>query len=381
MYCVLYWLQILDNSGSLGNSLSTQELFHLLQTPPQQPLVDSYGLPLMQQPQLQQHFHQQAALFPPATFLKQEEPVQDNLVVFKTDFNPDYQTFNYEEQYRGPSQQQDKYRNAYDEQEGSENAPSVTVVRKSPESTITSFQEQFENQNPYESKSNSVTEEDAYYDNTETNPDNENNQGDYEENNNNNASQNEDGSPTSYVSNGPLVTSYYTTLPNREAAETLATLAAAGNINSNLVNHIRTVEDQSSAPIRGDAPVEEDYAEDEEQVGHVGLEEETEEQAPQINKPLSTFQRPKEAEEQATVRLNGGDKQRHSGIHALKPEEEVQEEEEYMDYGSELDQQGYKHDQGAAGNTDVEKKPHEQDTTPINTNLQFGARIRPKRNK
>jgi hypothetical protein len=361
-------LQILENG--VGNSLSTQELFHLLQTPPQQPLVDSYGLPLMQQPQLQQHFHQQAALFPPATFLKQEEPA---LL-----FNPDYQTFNYEEQYQGPSQQQDKYRNAYDEQEGSENAPSVTVVRKAPESTITSFQQQFENQNPYESKSNSVTEEDAYYDNTETNPDNENSQGDYDESNNNNASQNEDGSPTPYVSNGALVTPYYTTLPNREAAETLATLAAAGNVNSNLVNHIRNVEDQSSAPIRGDAPVEEDYAEDEEQVGQ----EEGEEQAPQINKPLSTYQRPKETAGQEAVGLSGADKQRHSGVHALNPqEEEVQEEAEYMDYGAELDQQGYKHDHGAAGNTDVDNKQHEQDTTPTNTNLQFGARIRPKRNK
>ncbi|PNF19960.1 hypothetical protein B7P43_G09967, partial [Cryptotermes secundus] len=158
-------------------------------------------MPLMLQPQLQQHFHQQAAVFPPATFLKQEEPVQDNLVVFKTDFKPDYQTFNYEEQYQGSSHQQDKYRNAYDEQEESENVPSVTVVRKSPESTITSFQEQFEHQKTHEAKLNSVTEEDIYYDNTATNPDNENTQEDYEESNNN-ANQNEGDSSTTYVSNG-----------------------------------------------------------------------------------------------------------------------------------------------------------------------------------
>jgi hypothetical protein len=364
-------LQILDNGGSLGNSLSSQELFQLLHTPQQQPLVDSYGVPLMQQPQLQQHFHQQAALFPPATFLKQEEPVQDNLVVFKTEFNPDYQTFNYEEQYQGPSHQRDKYRNAYDEQEESENAPSVTVVRKSPESTITSFQEEFENQNTYKSKSNSVTEEDTYYDNTATNPENEN-QEDYEENNNN-ASQNEDGSSTSYIANGPLGTSYYTTLPNREAAETLATLAAAGNINSNLVNHIRKGEEENSAPVRGDIPAEEDYAEEEE-------EEESEE--PQINKPLNTFQRPKDTEIQETIRLSSEHKQRHPVIHPHKPQEEVQEEPEYMDYGADLDQQGYKHDQGATGDTDLEnKQQHKEDATPTNTNLQFGARIRPKRNK
>lgn len=376
----MYLLQNLDNSGSLGNSLSTQELFQLLHTPPQQPqhqqpLVDSYGMPLMLQPQLQQHFHQQAAVFPPVTFLKQEEPLQDNLVVFKTDFKPDYQTFNYEEQYQGSSHQQDKYRNTYDEQEGSENAPSVTVVRKSPESTITSFQEQFENQKTYESKSNAVTEEDTYYDDTVTNQDNENSQEDYEESNNN-ASQNEGGSSTSYVSNGPLATSYYSTLPNREAAETLATLAAAGNINSNLVNHIRNVEDQSSTPIRGDVPVQEDYAEEEKGEG-----EESEQSPLQINTSLNTFQRPKESETPETVRFSSEHKQQHSNIRPHKTEEEVQEEPEYMDYSEDLELQGYKHDQGSLGDTDVEKKQHKEDVTPTNTNLQFGERIRPKRNK
>jgi hypothetical protein len=333
--------------------------------------VDSYGLPLMQQPQLQQHFHQQAALFPPATFLKQDEPVQDNLVVFKTDFNPDFQTFNYEEQYQGSSHQQDKYGNAYEEQEESENAPSVTVVRKSPESTITSFQEQFEHQNRYESKSNTVNEEDAYYDNTGKSTDKENSQEDYEEENNN-SSQNEDGSSTSYIPNGPLVTSYYTTLPNREAAETLATLAAAGNINSNLVNHIRKSEDQGSVPIRGNVPVEEDYAEEDEQGQR--QEEESEQSSVQINKPVTTLQRPKETEEEEGDRPSREHEQRHPGIHATKHEEELQEDTEYMDYGAESDEQGYKDDQGPAESVDL------QDATPANTDLQFGARIRPKRN-
>jgi hypothetical protein len=153
-------------------------------------------------------------------------------------------------------------------------------------------------------------------------------------------------------------------LPNREAAETLATLAAAGNINSNLVHHIRNVE-QSSAPIRGDVPVEEDYAEDEEK------EKESEETPPPI----------KDTEEQERVRLSSEHKQQHSVIHQLKPEEEVQEEPEYMDYSEELEPQGYEHDQEVAGDTDVEKKQHKEDETPTDTNLQFGARIRPKRNK
>lgn len=367
-----YLLQILDNSGIIANGLSSQELFQLLHTPqqpqPQQPLVDSYGVPLVQQPQLQHHFHQQAALFPPTVFLKQEVPseqVQDNLV-----FNPEYQTFNYEEQYQGASRQQDNYRGNYQEPEESENAPSVTVIRKSPESTVTSFQEEFENQKDYEPKLSTVTEEDAYYENTATKVEDDNTQEDYEENNKN-ANQNEDSTYYSQgdEGNSAIATSYYTTLPNREAAETLATLAAAGNINSNLVSHIVNGEKENSAPARGDVPVEEDYADEEEG---------TEDLTPQIS-------RQKETEVQEATRLSSEHRQRHPvnpPPPPPQPQEDIQEDPEYVDYGADLDQQGSKHDQGATRNTESEnKQQHKEETESTNINLEFGARIRPKRNK
>lgn len=368
----MYFLQILDNSGTLTNSLSSQDLFHLLQSP-QQPLLNSYGVRLVQQPQLQQHFHQQASVFPPANFLKQEEPVQNNLAVFNTEFKPDYQTFNYEEQYQGSSHPQDNYRVAYQEQDESENSPSVTVVRKSPESTVTSFQDQLENQNAYESKSNSVNEEETYYDNAATNTENENNPEDYEENNNN---QNEAESSTSNGGSGALATSYYTTLPNREAAETLATLAAAGNVNSNLINHIRNGETESATPIQGDAPVEEDYIEEEEE------EEESEDPSPEISKPAN-LQRPKETEVQQTTRFTSEHMDRRPMIHPSQHQEQIQEDTEYVDYSADVDQQGLKHGQDTIGDTESGNKEQNKgnNTKSTNTNLQFGARIRPKRNK
>jgi hypothetical protein len=375
----MYFLQILDNSGSLANSLSSQDLFHLLQSPQQpqaqQPLLESYGVRLVQQPHLQQHFHQQASLFPPATFLKQEEPVQDNLAVFKTEFNPDYQTFNYEEQYQGSSHQQGNYRGAYPEQEESENSPSITVVRKSPESTVTSFQDQLENQNIYEPKSNSVNEEETYYDNTATNPENENNPEDYEENHNN-SNQNEAESSTSYGGSGALVTSYYTTLPNREAAETLATLAAAGNVNSNVINHIRNGEQENVTPNRGDAPVEEDYVEEEDE------EEESEHPFPQTSKPVN-IQRPKETKVQEATRFSSEHRETRPGVHPAHHQDQIQEDTDYVDYSVDVDEQGPEHEQETIGNTESGKKEQNKgnNTKSTNTNLQFGARIRPKRNK
>jgi len=369
-----YFLQILDNSGSLANSLSSQDLFHLLQSP-QQSLVNSYGVRLVQQPQLQQHFHQQAPVFPPANFLKQEEPVQNSLAVFNTEFKPDYQTFNYVEKYQSSSHPQSNYREAFQEQDESENSPSVTVVRKSPESTVTSFQDQLENQNAYEPKSNSVNEEETYYDNTATNPENENNPEDYEENHDNN-NPNEAESSASYGGSGALSTSYYTTLPNREAAETLATLAAAGNVNSNLINHIKNGETESVTPNRGDVPVEEDYAEEEEE------EEESEDPSPQISKPAN-LPRPKETEEQEATRFSSEHMDRRPVVHPSQYQEHIPEDTEYVDYSADVDQQGLKHGQETTENTESGKNEQNKgnNTKSTNANLQFGARIRPKRNK
>jgi hypothetical protein len=235
---------------------------------------------------------------------------------------------------------------------------------------VTSFQEEFENQKDYEPKLSTVTEEDAYYENTATKVEDDNTQEDYEENNKN-ANQNEDSTYYSQgdEGNSAIATSYYTTLPNREAAETLATLAAAGNINSNLVSHIVNGEKENSAPARGDVPVEEDYADEEEG---------TEDLTPQIS-------RQKETEVQEATRLSSEHRQRHPvnpPPPPPQPQEDIQEDPEYVDYGADLDQQGSKHDQGATRNTESEnKQQHKEETESTNINLEFGARIRPKRNK
>ena len=279
------------------------------------------------------------------------------------------------EKYQSSSHPQSNYREAFQEQEESENSPSITVVRKSPESTVTSFQGQLENQNVYEPKSNSVNEEETYDDNTATNPENENNPEDYEENHDN-SNPNEAESSTSYGGSGALATSYYTTLPNREAAETLATLAAAGNVNSNLLSHIRQGETESVTPNRGDAPVEEDYVEEEEE------EEESEDPSPQISKPAN-LPRQKEAEVQETTRFSSEHMDRRPAFHPSQHQEHFPEDTDYVDYTADVDQQGLKHGQETIGNTESGKKEQNtgNNTKSTNTNLQFGARIRPKRNK
>jgi hypothetical protein len=233
---------------------------------------------------------------------------------------------------------------------------------------VTTFQEEFENQNDYEPKVNSVKEEDNYYETVATEVENDNVQEDYEEGNNS-ANQNEASAYYSQGddSNSAIATSYYTTLPNREAAETLATLAAAGNINSNLVSHIMNGEKEGDEPTRGDAPVEEDYAEEEVESEHT----------------TAQISRPKETEVQEATRLRAEQRQRRPvSPPPPQPEEEVQEDPEYADYATDLDKQGSKYGQGGAGNTESERKQqNKEDTESTDVNLEFGARIRPKRYK
>jgi hypothetical protein len=248
------------------------------------------------------------------------------------------------------------------------------VVRKSPESTETSFQDELQNQNAYEPNSNSVNE-DTYYDNTATKSENENNPEDYEESHNN-SNQNEAESSTSYGGSGALATSYYTTLPNREAAETLATLPAAGKVHSNLINHIRNGEKENATPNQGDAPVEEDYIEEEVE------EVESEDPSPQTSNPAN-IQRQKETEVQEATRLSSEYRERRPGVHPAHHQEQIQEDADYVDYSADVDEQGPEHGQETIGNTDSGEKEQNKgnNTKSTNTNLQFGARIRPKRNK
>ena len=345
-YFVLF--QILDANGGLSNQLSSQELFELFHTAqqPQQQLVDSYGVPLNQQPQLQQHYHQQTALFPNSNFLTQGN--QNNAGTLKTvqgDFSPDFQTFNYEEQYKNAGIPSESYSGDYQEQEGSENVPAVTVVRKSPESTLTSYQKE----NNYEQKANSLIEDNPHYDSNAANVGTDVNSEDYEEPNNDD-NQNEPKAPTAYYSqidsgNGALSSSYYTTLPNREAAETLATLAAAGSISSHLANHLRNDEQENRTPApKNPQPEEEveeeEYEDEEEQEQPEVTPAPPPPQPPQIIKPV-VYQRQKETDVRGSTRYpNSNIRQQYQRRPAIPSREETNEDSEDTDYDTDQDSQG-----------------------------------------
>ena len=343
-------------------------MFHSAQQPQQQQqqqLVDSYGVPLHQQPQLQQHYHQQSAHLPQSNFI--HPGGQDDLKI-QGDFNPDFQSFNYEEQYRGSSGGQAV---EYQEQEGSENVPAVTVVRKSP----TTYEGQ-----SYDQKSNTLAEDTSYFENSAASAIPENTSEDYEESNVDD-SISESKAPTSYFSqidngNGEVSSSFYTTLPNREAAETLATLAAAGNINSHLANHLRNEEQGGRAPLTENVQPEEEVVEEEEYED----EEEQEQpevtpappttQPPQISKPIN-FQRQKESDIRGPTRYpNSGVRQQYHRRPTSPVREEDLEDPDGVDYEAEQDSQGTR--QTDTDGVKSQSKP---------SNVQFGARIRPKRNK
>lgn len=222
--------------------LSYQELQQILNSIPQQHLVDSYGTPLVQQPQLQQHFMQQANLPLPQNqvfhpeYVNQIQDVPDSV---KNNFKPQFHTFNYEEQSRHKSVPNDfaqsRVTGDYQiEPETSENNPSVSVQTPNEALAQTQYVQQ-------------------YFANTE-------------ENVNENVVEDESDKEATRIlsqlaSNGEVSPNmFYTSLPNREAAEALASLQAAGNVNSNLMKNLPQ-NDQPSNGMRIYVPDEEESEE------------------------------------------------------------------------------------------------------------------------
>ncbi|KAJ9582242.1 hypothetical protein L9F63_003371, partial [Diploptera punctata] len=350
-------LQILDPNAGVSNHLSSQTVRTVPCSTTTSTTTSRQLRCACHQQQPQSQHYQQTNLFPNSNYI-----TQDNQGGIKTDFNPEFQSFNYEEQYKNAGGQE-VYSGEYQEQEGSENVP---VVRKSPEGTLTSYQ----NEN-YEQKSNSLSEGNSYYDNDANNADG------YEKSNNNDQNDSKQYSyfPQVDGGNGALGSSYYTTLPNREAAETLATLAAAGNINSHLANMKNgrqedraqvTEDDKDSVP----AVPQEEEGEEEEEIEYVEEEEEEEgdeeqpevtpvpapTQPPQITKPVPVvYQRQKENDVRASIRFP-------SRQNLRKPSVPIREE------GTENEEETRQSD----STEETQQKP---------SNVQFGTRIRPKRNK
>lgn len=197
--------------------LSAQELVQIINSIPQQSLVDSYGTPLANQPQLQQHFMQLQT-----TPISQISVSGGNQPLFQPEFNqiqdvpqsvkdnfqkPQFHTFNYVEQGHAQSRNQDY------ESQSTEN---VAVV-KTPNDAVS--QSQYVQQ---------------YFINNDENNINENNV-ETEEQNDKEATR----ILTQLATKEVPPNMFYSTLPNRETAETLATLQAAGNVNSNLMKNIQ----------------------------------------------------------------------------------------------------------------------------------------------
>lgn len=218
-----------QNIVSPPGLLSQQELLQILNSIPQQHLVDSYGTPLVQQPQLQQHFTQQqahqSAPVPQVSglnnqfqqeFLNQVQSEVSQSV--KNNFKPQFHTFNYEEQGRNKNVPNDfaqsRVTGDYSlEQETSENNPSVAI--QSPNEALA--QTQYVQQYFINSDDNNVVNENIVEQELPSDKD-------------------ATRIFTQLASNGEVAPNlFFSSLPSREAAEALATLQAAGNVNSNLM--------------------------------------------------------------------------------------------------------------------------------------------------
>lgn len=199
--------------------LSYQELQQILNSIPQQHLVDSYGTPLVQQPQLQQHFMQQANLPVQQTLFQPEvlNQIQDVPESIKNNFKPQFHTFNYDEQSRQnavPSEfAQSRVTGDYQiEQETSENNPTISVQSPNEALAQTQYVQQYFANND-DNVNENVVEDETDKEATRI--------------------------LSQLASNGDVSPNmFYTSLPNRETAETLASLQAAGNVNSNLMKNI-----------------------------------------------------------------------------------------------------------------------------------------------
>ncbi|XP_015588469.1 putative uncharacterized protein DDB_G0271606 [Cephus cinctus] len=191
-----------------GPPLSATQLYDLLNSFPQQ-LTEQYTTG--QQPQLQQHLLQQqlGQLFQPTGV---------------TSFSqPQMHSFNYDEQANKQQQQQQQQQQQ------------ILVGQDYASGRVTADYnlEPQTNENLRSSNILPLHEEVSYPADA---ADQSENNIEYEE------SSNQQGQSTYFTKvgkDGSIATQFYTTLPSREAAEKLAALAAAGNVNSHLIGQLR----------------------------------------------------------------------------------------------------------------------------------------------
>lgn len=221
-------------AAASAGQLSAQDLYQLLNTIPQQQLIDNYGMPLVHQPQLQQHFVQQtqpiaatsyqAALNTPQ--LLQAESAYFNQIPdaisqqIKDNFKPQFHTFNYVEPapQNYPSKQFAQSRVTADYSLEPETSANTNVVALQSAQDALAQTQYIQHYFATREDGNAVNNENVIDDNLSKDGSNKASQILSE------LSAKNEISPSMF----------YSSLPNKEAADRLASLQAAGSINSNL---------------------------------------------------------------------------------------------------------------------------------------------------
>ncbi|KAK0168052.1 hypothetical protein PV327_001891 [Microctonus hyperodae] len=201
-----------------GPPLSANQLYDLLNSFPQ-PLVEQYTTD--QQPQLQQHLLQQQ--------LDQLMHSETNPTTFS---QPQMHSFNYDEQAAKQQQQQQQQQQLQQQILFGQDYASGRVTADynlAPESPTDVRHNAAVHQSQdlkYQSDNSEQTENNIEYD---------------EQGSSNTVNQAGSENYFSTVGNNgvSIATQFYTTLPNRETAEKLAALAAAGNVNSHLIGQLK----------------------------------------------------------------------------------------------------------------------------------------------
>ncbi|XP_063221530.1 putative NAD(+)--arginine ADP-ribosyltransferase Mav [Bacillus rossius redtenbacheri] len=315
-------LQLFETSTNVmhdGQSLSSQDLYRLLQgsLPQQQQLLDTYPLPLLQQPQLQQHIlQQQAAGFPPALLqFRQHGEVADNSLALRSggeEFRPQLQSFSYEEHAADQAQYSSRphFTQVLDQgdEEAAGSAPEPQVVRGTGEAAGGAAREGQDSANEVEDPGKA-----ALY---------------------------------SKVAQGAQL---YSSLPSREAAEALATLAAAGNVNSHFMSRLNGESSPEEDDNQGYGEEDQDQDQDQDQ-------EQEEEEEEYDNQPSSTT---------APATTTPGRR---------LPQTYQQQRQRYQPQPARAQLTGYYQ----VGQEEEADEPSSEDPE-AGHELQFGARIRPKR--
>ncbi|XP_049782599.1 uncharacterized protein LOC126184268 [Schistocerca cancellata] len=356
-----------NHEPDVQNALTSQDLFQLLNgiapQGQQQPLVDSYGVPIGQQPQLvyQTALPQQQGVDALSSF----HTTPDNGLLLQGDLQSPFHTYNYPHQFHTVDSNADHFANSqsyYSEQEASDSIPRVTVLRKTPESHGKPLDEHSSNGAQDDSLSEQDSAETSYYsgkvesvpartDDSETRTGN--------------------GTPSFYSQigsggSGVVSTSFYTTLPSKEVADSLASLQAAGSLNTNTVNNKKS----TPAPNRNSIHTAD-------QIVHVGDKVPEGQETKDANPPADN----------ETKAENSQDYEEHVEYVEYEDDPPTTDNKDEND-----DSYSNHHTQDTSGHLHSNKQqysdyyqPSYDDNSPDESedaaepSLEFGARIRPKR--